>query len=49
MSDRPDFQPSTLVIHSNRSYEKLSNSSLFPFLQTATYIHESVGVTKGYG
>lgn len=49
MSDRPDFAPSTLVIHSNRSYEKQSNSILFPIHQTATYIHESVGVTKGYG
>jgi len=49
MPDRPDFQPSTLVIHSNRSYEKQSNSILFPIHQTATYIHESVGVTKGYG
>ena len=49
MNDRPDFEPSTLVIHSNRSYEKQSNSILFPIHQTATYIHESVGVTKGYG
>ncbi len=49
MPDRPDFQPSTLVIHSNRSYENQSNSILFPIHQTATYIHESVGVTKGYG
>ncbi len=49
MPDRPDFEPSTLVIHSNRSYEKQSNSILFPIHQTATYIHESVGVTKGYG
>lgn len=49
MSDRPQFDPSTLVIHSNRSYEKQSNSILFPIHQTATYIHESVGVTKGYG
>ena len=48
-SERPDFQPSTLVIHSNRSYENQSNSILFPIHQTATYIHESVGVTKGYG
>jgi len=37
------------VIHSNRSYEHQSNSILFPIHQTATYIHESVGVTKGYG
>ncbi|MFT4113438.1 trans-sulfuration enzyme family protein, partial [Silvibacterium sp.] len=49
MQDRPEFDPSTLVIHSNRSYEKQSNSILFPIHQTATYIHESVGVTKGYG
>ena len=49
MSDRPAFQPSTLVIHSNRVYESQSNSILFPIHQTATYIHESVGVTKGYG
>ncbi|HEY0308657.1 MAG TPA: aminotransferase class I/II-fold pyridoxal phosphate-dependent enzyme [Acidobacteriaceae bacterium] len=49
MSDQKDFQPSTLVIHSNRVYESQSNSILFPIHQTATYIHESVGVTKGYG
>ncbi|GAA3753061.1 trans-sulfuration enzyme family protein [Terriglobus aquaticus] len=49
MTDRPDFDPSTLVIHSNRSYERQSNSILFPIHQTATYIHETVGVTKGYG
>ncbi|MGI4758529.1 MAG: trans-sulfuration enzyme family protein [Janthinobacterium lividum] len=49
MPDRPDFDPSTLVIHTNRSYETQSNSILFPIHQTATYIHENVGVTKGYG
>ncbi len=49
MSNRPDFDPSTLVIHSNRSYETQSNSILFPIHQTATYVHETVGVTKGYG
>ncbi len=49
MPDGPVFAPSTLVIHSNRSYEEQSNSILFPIHQTATYIHESVGVTKGYG
>jgi cystathionine gamma-lyase len=49
LSDQSAFQPSTKVIHSNRSYEKQSNSILFPIHQTATYIHESVGVTKGYG
>jgi cystathionine gamma-lyase len=49
MSDRPDFQPSTLAIHTNRAYEYQSNSILFPIHLTATYIHESVGVTKGYG
>ena len=49
MPERPDFQPSTLAIHTNRAYEYQSNSILFPIHQTATYIHESVGVTKGYG
>jgi cystathionine gamma-lyase len=49
MSERPDFEPSTLAIHTNRAYEYQSNSILFPVHQTATYIHESVGVTKGYG
>jgi cystathionine gamma-lyase len=49
MSERPDFEPSTLAIHTNRAYEYQSNSILFPIHQTATYIHESVGVTKGYG
>jgi cystathionine beta-lyase/cystathionine gamma-synthase len=49
VSDQSTFQPSTLVIHSNRVYENQSNSILFPIHQTATYIHESVGVTKGYG
>ena len=49
VSARPEFDPSTLVIHSNRSYESQSNSILFPIHQTATYIHETVGVTKGYG
>jgi cystathionine gamma-lyase len=38
-----------LAIHTNRAYEYQSNSILFPIHQTATYIHESVGVTKGYG
>lgn len=49
MTERPDFEPSTLAIHTNRAYEYQSNSILFPVHQTATYIHESVGVTKGYG
>jgi cystathionine gamma-lyase len=49
MSERPDFEPATLAIHTNRAYEYQSNSILFPIHQTATYIHESVGVTKGYG
>jgi cystathionine gamma-lyase len=44
-----NLQPATLAIHTNRAYETLSNSILFPIHQTATYIHETVGVTKGYG
>ena len=49
MSDVPDFEPATLAIHTNRAYEYQSNSILFPIHQTATYIHDKVGVTKGYG
>ena len=54
MSDKSFVQPSTLhpatlAIHTNRAYETLSNSILFPIHQTATYIHDTVGVTKGYG
>ncbi|WP_263374400.1 hypothetical protein [Granulicella aggregans] len=49
MSDRPAFQLSTLVIHSNRVYESQSKSILFPIHQTATCVHETVGVNKGYG
>lgn len=54
MSDKSFIQPSTLqpatlAIHTNRAYETLSNSILFPIHQTATYIHDTVGVTKGYG
>jgi len=43
------LRPATLAIHTNRAYETLSNSILFPIHQTATYIHDTVGVTKGYG
>jgi cystathionine beta-lyase/cystathionine gamma-synthase len=49
LSDRSALQPSTLAIHGNRVYESQSNSILFPIHQTATYIHDTVGVTKGYG
>jgi cystathionine gamma-lyase len=42
------LRPSTLAIHTNRSYETMSNSILFPIYQTATYIHDTVGVTRGY-
>ncbi len=49
MSDLSTLQPSTLAIHGNRVRENESNSILFPIHQTATYVHESVGTTKGYG
>jgi cystathionine gamma-lyase len=38
-----------LAIHGNRVYENQSNSILFPIHQTATYIHDTVGIIKGYG
>src|SRR2546425_443349 len=49
VSDRSILQPSTRAIHGNRVRENESNSILFPIHQTATYVHESVGKTKGYG
>jgi cystathionine beta-lyase/cystathionine gamma-synthase len=49
LSETSILQPSTLAIHGNRVWETESNSILFPIHQTATYIHETVGVTKGYG
>jgi cystathionine gamma-lyase len=49
LSDLSILQPSTVAIHGNRVRENDSNSILFPIHQTATYIHESVGRTKGYG
>lgn len=49
MSDRPHLHPSTLAIHGNRLTENEFNSILFPIHQTATYVHESVGVTRGHG
>jgi cystathionine beta-lyase/cystathionine gamma-synthase len=49
VSDRSILQASTRAIHGNRVRENESNSILFPIHQTATYVHESVGRTKGYG
>jgi cystathionine beta-lyase/cystathionine gamma-synthase len=49
LSDRSTLHPATMAIHGNRVYENESNSVLFPIHQTATYIHETVGVTKGFG
>jgi len=48
-TSKSKLQASTLAIHGNRAFEKESNSILFPIHQTATYIHETVGTTKGYG
>ncbi len=49
MSDKPALQPETIAIHGNRVRDNQFNSILFPIHQTATYIHETVGVTKGFG
>ena len=55
MSDRPAFQPSTLVIHSNRVYgdpQSRTPSSSPTFIRPLTpYIHlwRVLGTTKGYG
>ena len=39
---------STLAIHGGRSLESHSNSILFPIFQSATFVHEEVGVDKGF-
>jgi cystathionine beta-lyase/cystathionine gamma-synthase len=49
VSDQPSRQPATVAIHGNRVRENQYNSVLFPIHQTATYVHETVGVTKGFG
>jgi cysteine-S-conjugate beta-lyase len=38
----------TQAIHGRRTRDTHADSILFPIYQTATYVHETVGVTKGF-
>ena len=43
-----DHKPATLAIHGGRSLDSHANSILFPLYQTSTFVHEAVGVDKGF-
>ena len=44
----PALSAATLAIHGRRARDTHADSILFPIYQTATYVHETVGVTKGF-
>jgi cystathionine beta-lyase/cystathionine gamma-synthase len=43
-----DFRVSTLAIHGGRSLDSHASSILFPLYQTSTFVHDAVGVDKGF-
>lgn len=43
-----DFDVSTLAIHGGRSLDSHASSILFPLYQTSTFVHDAVGVDKGF-
>jgi len=43
-----DLQDSTLAIHGGRSLDCHASSILFPLYQTSTFVHDAVGVDKGF-
>lgn len=43
-----DFDISTLAIHGGRSLDSHASSILFPLYQTSTFVHDAVGVDKGF-
>jgi len=43
-----DRQDSTLAIHGGRSLDSHASSILFPLFQTSTFVHDAVGVDKGF-
>ncbi|HEX4022051.1 MAG TPA: aminotransferase class I/II-fold pyridoxal phosphate-dependent enzyme [Acidobacteriaceae bacterium] len=43
------LQPETAAIHGNRVWNTPARPILFPIHQTATYVHDGVGVTNGFG
>jgi cystathionine beta-lyase/cystathionine gamma-synthase len=44
----PNAGAATRAIHGGRTRDTHADSILFPIYQTATYVHETVGVTKGF-
>jgi len=45
---RQDYKTSTLAIHGGRSLDSHASSILFPLYQTSTFVHDAVGVDKGF-
>ena len=43
-----DFDISTIAIHGGRSLDSHASSILFPLYQTSTFVHDAVGVDKGF-
>jgi len=43
-----DLQDSTVAIHGGRSLDSHASSILFPLYQTSTFVHDAVGVDKGF-
>ena len=44
----PDLDISTVAIHGGRSLDSHASSILFPLYQTSTFVHDAVGVDKGF-
>jgi len=43
-----DLKDSTVAIHGGRSLDSHASSILFPLYQTSTFVHDAVGVDKGF-
>jgi cystathionine beta-lyase/cystathionine gamma-synthase len=43
-----DLKASTVAIHGGRSLDSHASSILFPLYQTSTFVHDAVGVDKGF-
>ncbi len=43
-----DLQDSTIAIHGGRSLDTHADSIVFPLYQTSTFVHQAVGVDKGF-
>jgi cystathionine beta-lyase/cystathionine gamma-synthase len=45
---KEDLQDSTIAIHGGRSLDSHADSIVFPLYQTSTFVHEAVGLDKGF-